>query len=150
MFGLVYHKIVPILKRIHERRILGRSYKFMVNRTKDKILRLQDQSDYVLSSEEKGQIYKLYHPYVKNKKELETVTVFHEFYTKSTGIFSPLYMPDAFHYIYVDRYFNNWGKAYVIDNKTQYPVIFKNLPQPKLILYRQVDFGMMKIDISCP
>lgn len=66
--------------------------------------------------------------------------IFHKFYKRSRGSFDLNIIPDDIYYIYIDTYFNNWQAANILDNKTYYQWLFKDIPQPETIVYRQNSF----------
>lgn len=60
----------------------------------------------------------------------------HLFYYNATDIFDVRYIPSSIHYTIIDKYFNNWEKAKVIDNKAEYGRLFPGVLQPDTILIR--------------
>lgn len=85
---------------------------------------------YKLNEREKQQVDEVFKPYMK-------VTYgFHEYYSGNTGVFSPLYMPDDLYYNYVDRYYNDWEKATLFDNKCLYSDYFRGVRMPETLLLK--------------
>lgn len=64
----------------------------------------------------------------------------HMFYYNATNNFDVRYIPSSIHYTIIDKYFNNWEKAKIIDNKTEYRRLFPGVLQPDTILTRCNDF----------
>ena len=83
-----------------------------------------------LTEEQKRQIMERYAPYSK------VTTVFHEYYTEKTGVFSVNYIPDDLYYNYIDRYYNDWDMATYYDNKCLYTSYFKNVRHPDTVAVR--------------
>lgn len=84
----------------------------------------------VLSKEQEAAAIKFYKPYC------DISMVAHNYYTEKTGVFCPDYIPDDLHYAYIDPYFNDWKSAKFVDNKCQYPSLFKNVTHAENILWR--------------
>ena len=85
---------------------------------------------YKLNEKEKREVDKIFAPYMK------VTYKFHEYYSGNTGVFSPLYMPDDLYYNYVDRYYNDWEKATLFDNKCLYDDYFTGVRMPKTLLLK--------------
>ena len=85
---------------------------------------------YKLNEKEKREVDKIFGPYMK------VTYKFHEYYSGNTGVFSPLYMPDDLYYNYVDRYYNDWEKATLFDNKCLYADYFTGVRMPKTLLLK--------------
>lgn len=64
----------------------------------------------------------------------------HMFYYNATNIFDVRYIPSSIHYTIIDKYFNNWEKAKIIDNKAEYSRLFPGVLQPDTILTRRNGF----------
>lgn len=107
-----------------------RSSRFMRNRVRFRIAKMR-QDNNGLTHLQKKAIKVFFKPYGKVCND------FHNFYCIATGNYSEKYIPDNFHYCYIDCFFNDWQKAKIIDNKTFYHIIFSNLAQPSMIAYRQ-------------
>lgn len=60
----------------------------------------------------------------------------HEFYLNACNDFDVRYIPSYLHYKIIDKYFNNWEKGRIIDNKTEYWRLFPDVLQPETILTR--------------
>lgn len=60
----------------------------------------------------------------------------HQFYYNACNVFDVRYIPSSIHYTIIDKYFNNWDKAKIIDNKTEYRRLFLGVLQPDTILMR--------------
>jgi hypothetical protein len=60
----------------------------------------------------------------------------HQFYYNARKDFDVRYIPSFVHYTIIDKYFNNWEKAKIVDNKTEYQRLFPNIKQPETILTR--------------
>ena len=85
---------------------------------------------YKLNDGEKRQVDEIFRPYMKVSYE------FHEYYSGNTGVFSPLYIPDDLYYNYIDRYYNDWEKATLFDNKCLYSDYFKGVYMPETLLLK--------------
>ena len=84
-----------------------------------------------LSKEQKAQCKNFYKPYFKLN------TCFHTFYTEKTGLYDSRYIPDDIYYGKIDRFFNNYKMAAVLDNKCFYPRMFGNIcKQAENVAYR--------------
>ncbi len=55
----------------------------------------------------------------------------HNFYLEKTGKFCVNYLPEDLHYGYIDPFYNNWRESVIIDNKCNYPQLFKDIRQPE-------------------
>lgn len=62
---------------------------------------------------------------------------FHNFYTEKTGVFYENYIPDDLYFTTIDKFYNNYRLAKVIDNKCYYEAFFSGLNQPEKILERK-------------
>lgn len=82
--------------------------------------------------------FKEYWEFVRDVYELDPM--YCQFYTNATGVFDPRYMSDDFYYTVIDTYYNDWTRAKYFDNKTLYPAIFKDIPQPEVIALRKNGF----------
>ena len=60
----------------------------------------------------------------------------HKFYLNACDNFDVRYIPSSVHYTIIDKYFNNWEKAKIIDNKTEYRRLFPDVLQPDTVLTR--------------
>ena len=60
----------------------------------------------------------------------------HEFYLNACDDFDVKYIPASIHYTVIDKYFNDWEIAKIVDNKTEYKRLFPNVLQPETILMR--------------
>ena len=60
----------------------------------------------------------------------------HLFYFCATGRFDVRFIPDALYFTRIDKYYNNWELARIIDNKTYYDALFPDVAQPKVVLKR--------------
>lgn len=60
----------------------------------------------------------------------------HIFYYNATNNFDVRYIPSSIHYTIIDKFFNNWEKAKIIDNKTEYRRLFPDVLQPDTVLTR--------------
>ena len=69
-----------------------------------------------------------------NQKNIETNS--HQFYYKTTGIFDVRFIPIALYFTAIDKFYNNWPIARVVDNKTAYDRLFPDIPQPEVIAKR--------------
>ena len=69
-----------------------------------------------------------------NQKHIDTNS--HQFYYKATGRFDVRYIPDALYFTAIDKFFNNWTLARVIDNKAYYDKLFPDITQPDIIAKR--------------
>ena len=96
----------------------------------------------VLTKSEQTAALEFYKPYCNIS------TIAHNYYTEKTGIFCPDYIPDDMHYTHIDPYFNNWKSAKFIDNKCQYPALFKNVTHAENIIWRTN--GLWFRDFSVP
>lgn len=63
----------------------------------------------------------------------------HAFFVELNGDYNPKYIPNGFHYVAIDQYFNDWYMASTLDNKCLYKRIF-NVPMPEDICYRMNGF----------
>lgn len=87
----------------------------------------------VLTEQEKTEILDFWGKY----QELFPIdTAFHSYYKEKTGNYDIRYMPWDMHFCYVDPFYNDWGKAPVVDNKCSYGRLFKDTKQPEAVLYR--------------
>lgn len=77
---------------------LARENKKNLNLTEDEIRQIQDFTK----------------PYFK------TDNAFHDFYKKHTGNFYVEYIPDDIYFTKIDTFFNDWNKAYKLDDKCYY------------------------------
>lgn len=57
-------------------------------------------------------------------------------YTEKFGTFSPLFVPDSLYYADIERKFNDYGVADVIDHKCYYSLMFPEIKHPECIAYR--------------
>ena len=89
-----------------------------------------NKTDYALTKEQKNKIHEFYKKYAK------VIFDFHEYYIGNTGLFSVEYIPDDLYYNYVDRFYNDWEKATLYDNKCMYGKYFSNVRMPKTILLK--------------
>ena len=64
----------------------------------------------------------------------------HKFYYNACKNFDVRYIPSSLHYTVIDKYFNNWEKAKIVDNKTEYQRLFPETKQPDTILIRSNGF----------
>lgn len=64
-------------------------------------------------------------------------TPFARYYKAVTGRFDKRNIPDDLHYIYIDKYLNNWDMAAYLDNKTYYGILFSEFRQPKTLAMRR-------------
>ena len=99
-----------------------------------------------LSKVEKEKIKSFFAPYTKVN------TIFHEFYTEKTGVFSERYIPTDIYSNVIDNYYNRRYEAKTVDNKCNYPMLFAGIKQAEMIVARNGDFwydahGQM-IDLS--
>lgn len=134
MFGL----IKKLIKRyLHSR---GENYtrKWIGQRTKDRFQRIPSNQGNKMTSEENKQMHEFWDRYISVNP------IFHQFYTKATGKFNKLYIPDDIHFIRIDKYFNDWSRAKYIDNKTLYLNLFSNFRQPTTIATRRNGFWLNK------
>lgn len=60
----------------------------------------------------------------------------HKFYLNACDNFDVRYIPSSVHYTRIDKYFNDWQRAKIIDNKTDYQRLFPGVKQPETILTR--------------
>ena len=60
----------------------------------------------------------------------------HKFYLNACNDFDVRYIPSSLHYTVIDKFFNNWEKARIVDNKTEYRRLFPDIKQPDTILTR--------------
>lgn len=95
---------------------------------------VKDNSMRKLNIEQRKTVDNLFSKYVKIRYNS------HIFYTASTGTFSEKYIPDSLWKNYIDQYYNDWAAANIIDNKVLYPILFKDVKQPKIIVYRSNGF----------
>ena len=95
-----------------------------------KRIRKLGQKD-VLTREQKAQIRKYFAPYKKH-----VTTAFHNFYVHTNGEFHVNYLPEDFHYNYIDQYFNDWRECYYIDNKCFYHRMFTGVRQAENVASR--------------
>ena len=63
-------------------------------------------------------------------------TVFHDYYNEKKGKFDVRYIPDDVYFCHIDKFYNNWRAAPVIDNKCLYKALFPDVNQPELFAYR--------------
>lgn len=68
----------------------------------------------------------------------------HDYYKSILGVFDKRFIPNGVHSAIIDQYFNDWGRAAVIDNKCYYPVMFKDVSLPQMIVYRMGGFWYNK------
>lgn len=64
----------------------------------------------------------------------------HKFYLNACDNFDVRYIPSSVHYTKIDKYFNDWERARIIDNKADYQRLFPNIKQPESILTRSNGF----------
>lgn len=64
----------------------------------------------------------------------------HKFYLNACDNFDVRYIPSSVHYTKIDKYFNDWERARIIDNKTDYQRLFPGVNQPESILTRSNGF----------
>lgn len=94
----------------------------------------------VLSTEQKKDIVSFFRRYDYKK------TIFHEFYTQKTGIYSKYYIPDELFYHHIDMFFSNRKMALLFDNKCYYKRMFPAVKQPINVAYRCNGFWYDKDD----
>ena len=88
------------------------------------------KTNYVLTKEQKNSIREFYKKYAKISYD------FHEYYIGNTDLFAVEYIPDDLYYNYIDRFYNDWEKATLFDNKCMYGKYFANVLMPKTILLK--------------
>lgn len=108
-----------LYKHIANQRISKRNIKFVRSNTKTKI-----------TEEQKKQVLEYYKPYAKVN------TAFHDYYAEKTGTFDVRYIPDDLYFCQIDKFYNNWHDAKVVENKCYYKQMFPNARQPETFCYR--------------
>lgn len=85
----------------------------------------------VLNLEQKRKVNEIWGKYIQHISYYSFA-----FYLEKTQSFSPLFVPDAYYYYYIDMVLNNWDLAKYIDNKCYYPRLFEGVALPSMIGYR--------------
>lgn len=85
----------------------------------------------VLSKEQIKEIKNHYGRYFRPKIK------FYQFYIDAFGKFDINFLPDDVYYTIIDRYYNDWDKALMMDDKCYYDRLFKFMPfkMPESICY---------------
>ncbi len=99
-----------------------------IKRYVDSIAKANTPKQFKLSVEQKKQAVSFFSSYKKIS------TLYHRFYTYGSGVFSPYYLPMDMYINDVDEYFNNRAESKFLDNKCYYNAIFREIPQPQLIV----------------
>ena len=86
----------------------------------------------VLTREQERSARRFFEPFVGKKIDL----LYHDFYTKNTGVFRADYIPDDIYYAYIDPFYNDWEAAKTLDNKCYYRMLLSDVQQPELIALR--------------
>lgn len=88
----------------------------------------------ILTKEQKQELQKLWGRLDKHYDNAN-----HAFFVELNGDYNPQYIPNGFHYIAIDQYFNDWNMAMTLDNKCLYKKIF-SVRTPVDICYRMNGF----------
>lgn len=63
----------------------------------------------------------------------------HVFFKETRGEYNPYYVPNGFHYMVIDKFYNDWNMALYMDNKCLYNRLL-NVRQPELVCSRMNGF----------
>lgn len=130
------HKLTALVKRLLSERSYKTRREFLVGRVTSRLNNLSGDTSSALTSTEKKEIDDYYRRFGLQPSTHN----FHEFYKRVTGKFSPEYLTEDLYYHKIDRYFNDWDAAKYLDNKTLYRILFPDVPQPELLVFRQNGF----------
>ena len=108
----------------------GRYWKYQRIRFSDACLQDNVRNGIVLTKSEKEEVDEFYRPFFYIRYSA------HEFYKSALGYFDKTFIPNGIHSAIIDRFYNDWGMASVLDNKCYYPYMFENVSMPKMIAYR--------------
>lgn len=106
------------------------------------------QTGFVLTASQKKEIDSIFMDYGKITYD------FHKYYSGNTGKFFATYMPDDLYYNYVDRFYNDWEKATLFDNKCMYGKYFSGVLMPDTVLLKMnnmffnADYELMTEDAA--
>lgn len=126
-----YDRVLPKLLNVHNLMGGGRYFEFVRTRHGDEeLLSFVNQRTTVLTKLEKREIADLFHRWFNIRYSA------HLFYKEKLGYFDKNFIPNGVHSAKIDRYFNDWNKASIIDNKCYYPTIFSGINMPKMVAYR--------------
>ena len=87
-----------------------------------------------LTAAQKKEIKDFYRPYHS------VSTLFHEYYTEKTGVYSVNYLPNDLYINYIDSFYNDAKKAVVLENKCYFQKMFPDVKQPEMVCYRMNRF----------
>lgn len=107
-------------------------YVYAIWKKKTSLYNIDIGNPHPLSLAQRKQIEDYWKPYIK--KSIDTKS--HQFYYNVTGTFDVRFIPDALYFTRIDKFFNNWDVARIIDNKTGYDRLFPNVLQPVVLLKR--------------
>lgn len=113
------HNIFPAIELAYKRR------------NREDMMRSRCSRQGVLSVEQEREIDAFFAPYCGRVSHW-----MHHFYTEKTGVFSIKYIPDNIHYLYIDRFYNDWRLAAKLDNKCLLAKYFPDTPMPEHVSYR--------------
>lgn len=60
----------------------------------------------------------------------------HAFYKEKLGVFRAEFIPDGFYYSQIDKFYNDWNAAKILDNKRFYQRMFPDVKQPAVVCTR--------------
>lgn len=66
--------------------------------------------------------------------------VYHNFYTEKTGEFHADYITDDVYFNVINLYYNDYNAFKVVDNKTNYDMLFPTIHQPQILASRKNGF----------
>lgn len=133
------NKLIEKIGRLNNERRISRRRKFRQNYWRIRYTKRTSNHPFNIPlTKEQTAEFKGFWKFVTDVYELDSM--YCQFYTNATGIFDPRYMSDDFYYTVIDTYYNNWTRAKYFDNKTLYPAIFKDIPQPEIIALRRNGF----------
>jgi hypothetical protein len=124
--------ITDIIKKLINKRREKKKIARLINRVNSRLKNFSN-SQYAITDTEK----RLLNAYYRRWNIKLTTFNFHDFHKRVTHNFDVRLIPEDIYFYKIDQYFNNWPMARFIDNKTLYPILFKNVRLPEDICYRQ-------------
>ena len=91
-----------------------------------------------ITPEQRRQVLEYYKPYARVN------TIFHDFYTEKTGVFDVRFIPDDFYWNKIEKYYNNWHDAPILENKCFFRDMFSGIRQPEIFAYRMDNYWFKK------
>lgn len=84
-----------------------------------------------LTKRQRAAVRRFYSPYL-----IFPSTRYHRLCTAKSRRFSPRYLPEELHGLWIDRYFSDREEARYLDNKCYYYRLFSDIKQPELVAMR--------------